>query len=708
MKSNKFCLLFYLFIFQVQTILRTETRLELLNLLTEKISKSDSEKDFNEKLFDKYFESDSFQKMTYNIAEIKLLMDQYDLPENFNYLTETKAKIEVKDQGSCGCCWACSGASSLAYRYKKYGVDISLSAQDALSCYIPDCDEGNYVTDSLLNYVNNGSLTEGCFPFVSTDGKTIPKCPSECKDGSEFKKYYSQNAYVSKNNNQELFYSLVILLMDQLVTQGPFIAGFSVYQDFYDFAYSTQKCQNDVYTYNGRSTYRGQHAITVVGYGILNNKIYWLVQNSWGPNWCDNGFIKMEIGQFFEIGFFEPNIMPDQITPTEIPVYLTNQNNDCNLLVESPSLDEWNNTLKVSFKNEEKSEDFYFFIGSNKLSRVDKISCYYEILPAYYFKKKGLYTYNDFESLGNVNTFTLSSFENFTFNYYGYDLIDYTIVNNYYVSQEGSKIVFDHVLDANDDTLPPIFMDNYGIVPLSKCSHLKASDGFSYSFGYCEITQDELNYIEQKGRVRLYYNILCGTLLSTYIYVNKLDTTKGKVFKIIKFIKPKVSKITSSTDLVLFSTVTGGGNIYQNEDFLFYTMMDIENNNKNTTVMNKCSLQINTGTKETNLICHLYGYQNYQFQNIYLLPYSIPSSCSRNFEVNINTTIKAEEEPEPGPTDPTDSTQPGPTDSTEPGPTDSSGPVPDTTDPFPTDENIYPSYSRYWLSLLFELILLVF
>ena len=42
--------------------------------------------------------------------------------------------------------------------------------------------------DAQLNLVKNGAVTEKCFPYKSGDGKTIPKCPSKCEDGSEFKK----------------------------------------------------------------------------------------------------------------------------------------------------------------------------------------------------------------------------------------------------------------------------------------------------------------------------------------------------------------------------------------------------------------------------------------------------------------------------------------------------------------------------------------
>ena len=182
-----------------------------------------------------------------------------------------------------------------------------------MSCYKGDC-EGNYNIDAHLNLVKNGTVTEGCFPYKSSDGETIPECPSQCEDGSEYKKYYSQNAYLA-NVNEEVFKEVVILAMDQLVTQGPIMGSFNVYEDFDVFGTDHEKCKNDVYTYDGKSANTGGHAITIVGYGILKNKIYWLLQNSWGDNWCDNGFIKMEIGNFYGLTFSEPNIKPDIVNP---------------------------------------------------------------------------------------------------------------------------------------------------------------------------------------------------------------------------------------------------------------------------------------------------------------------------------------------------------------------------------------------------------
>ena len=72
------------------------------------------------------------------------------------------------------------------------------------------------------------------------------------------------------------------------------------------------------------------HAITVVGYGTDNGQDYWLIKNSWGPNWGENGFIRLKRGvNMCGIGRSITTVSCEKVAgPTDAPLTTVKPCND--------------------------------------------------------------------------------------------------------------------------------------------------------------------------------------------------------------------------------------------------------------------------------------------------------------------------------------------------------------------------------------------
>jgi len=224
-----------------------------------------------------------------------------DLPDTFDPRTKwpTCSTMNViRDQSACGTCWAFGAAEAISDRYCTYGINknLSVSAADIGFCCGFSCGDGcdgGYPSSAFSYWVNKGVVDEDCYPypFPSCDHHVpnsknpcpsneypSPSCPNKCKNGNSWgsSKHHGSKSF-SVSGEQKL--------MQELYTNGPIEVAFSVYQDFLAYKSGVYKRTSNQFL--------GGHAVKMMGWGVENGVKYWLIANSWNPNWGWNGYFKI-------------------------------------------------------------------------------------------------------------------------------------------------------------------------------------------------------------------------------------------------------------------------------------------------------------------------------------------------------------------------------------------------------------------------------
>eukprot|EP00924_Labyrinthula_sp_SR-Ha-C_P009050 augustus_masked-scaffold_2-processed-gene-11.36-mRNA-1 protein AED:0.12 eAED:0.12 QI:0/-1/0/1/-1/1/1/0/483 len=214
------------------------------------------------------------------------------VPDTVNWVTKG-AVTPVKNQGACGSCWsfATTGALEGAY-YVKYGKLVSFSEQELVSCDHSDMGCQGGIMDNAYEYIESvhGLCTEESFPYTSGEGER-----GFCNVTCDIVPNSSPKSFVDVDHTD------VSLL--EAVAQQPVAVAIEADQSafqFYSSGVLTAVCSQEL-----------DHGVLAVGYGseMVENEFgeqvdtpYWLVKNSWGPEWGLEGYIKIERGVYEDEG----------------------------------------------------------------------------------------------------------------------------------------------------------------------------------------------------------------------------------------------------------------------------------------------------------------------------------------------------------------------------------------------------------------------
>ena len=224
------------------------------------------------------------QNCTLSTDKIKPSTGVAGTPDYFNW-RDLHMVTEIKNQGNCaaGYAFAASAAVESHWGIRTGSPPVLSSEQQFMDCsdgyQAAGCEGGlpNHGFDYLEGVT--GLSTENTYPYEAQ--------PGTCRFNIQnvIARVFNGSVNIVPGDEEAIF---------QAITKfGPITVGLDVTEDFFSYdggIFESTTCKNDSLIIN--------HSVLFIGYGVDNNSgaEYWLVKNSWGTSWGEEGYMRIKRG----------------------------------------------------------------------------------------------------------------------------------------------------------------------------------------------------------------------------------------------------------------------------------------------------------------------------------------------------------------------------------------------------------------------------
>ncbi len=194
---------------------------------------------------------------------------------------DTNWMTPVKNQGMCGSCWAFSALgvveAAINIQFNDSDIDIDLSEQHLVSdcCSAGSC-RGGWPDQALMYVRDTGVPEESCSQYTGGDCACTP-----CQDWAENPWKVVDYTYVPATTDS---------FKQALQTYGPLSVVLSAPDDWF---YYSGGVYEPVWS-DSDGVGWANHAVILVGWN--DSEGCWIVKNSWGTGWGEQGYARVLYG----------------------------------------------------------------------------------------------------------------------------------------------------------------------------------------------------------------------------------------------------------------------------------------------------------------------------------------------------------------------------------------------------------------------------